>query len=70
MKWIEISKAKIEFNSAVFTKDKNGNFGLGKLMEKKHTEAGIQYSFEMASFDYDNTEPTYSTEITHVAKPK
>lgn len=68
MRWIEISKAKIEFNAPVFTKDKNGNFGLGKLMEKKHTAKGLEHVFEMASWDGD--ELIFSNEITHVAKPK
>lgn len=69
MKWIEISKAKIEFNAPVFTKDKNGNFGLGKLMEQKHTAGGIICEFEMALFD-GQAGPYFSIEITHVAKPK
>lgn len=68
MKWQEISKAKIEFNAPVFTKDKNGNFGLGKLMEKRQTENGIVYGFLLATFN--DSEDSVSSEITHVAKPK
>lgn len=67
MKFIPIEKAKIEFNAPVFTKNKNGEFGLGKLMEKKHTGKGIEYSFLMAAFE--ETDSLISTEITHVAKP-
>lgn len=71
MKWTEISKAKnIEFNAPVFTKSKDGVFGIGRLIEKKHTAEGLVYTFEAATFSYDNSEPSYVTDITHIAIPK
>lgn len=71
MKWIELSKAKnLEFNAPVFTKSKDGVFGMGRLVEKRHTALGLVYTFEAATFAYDQSEPSYVTDITHIAIPK
>lgn len=72
MKWIETCKARnINFNEPVFTKDSDGSFGIGKLVKKESTEAGVVFSFAVTKFDPEKKEPTYHTytTITHVAIP-
>lgn len=68
MKWINIEKAKIEFNAPVFTKDKNGEFGLGRLKKVERDANGLVWTFVMASFG--GVEDLTVENITHVAKPK
>lgn len=72
MKWIDVQQArKLTFNVPVFTKNKDGVFGLGKLIKKEQTATGMAYSFAVTYYDPGQTEPVYFTcsDITHVAIP-
>lgn len=65
MKFQNINKARLDINEVVYTKDADGNFGMGRLKEEKRNENGTIRVFTMASFEGD---PVESSEIREVRK--
>lgn len=71
MKFIDINSVRgLEIDQPVFTKDADGNFGYGRLVEEKKTSDGITRTFEILVFTEHECDVITVTNITHVCIPK
>lgn len=72
MKFVSISQARgLNIDEPVFTINKSGKYGFGKLIKEEKTVDGITRTFEVATFAENghppSINPTLVTDITHVA---
>lgn len=63
MKWIEVSKAKLEIMEPVLVKDAENNWSVGRLEQILTTKDGIERTFDCLAFDGAKK----LTNVTHVA---
>lgn len=67
MKFIPIEKAKLKINDKVFVQLEDGSFGYGQLIERKETEAGMEYTFRVGGTYGEASE---NTNVKYIAVPK
>lgn len=72
MKFVSVDSARgLKIEEPVFTKNENGEYGLGRMIKEEKTTAGVTRTFEVATFAENghppSINPTTVTNITHVA---